>query len=55
MSERNTLLYNLSLFGLTSVLFLSYSVIFARHIYNGLSSDLLDELGKLRRMALALI
>ena len=55
MSERNTLLYNLSLFGLTSVLFLSYSVIFARHIYNGLSSDLLDELGKFRRMALALI
>ncbi|GHJ86024.1 hypothetical protein NliqN6_2426 [Naganishia liquefaciens] len=44
MSERKTLLYNLSLFGLTSVLFVAYSVIFARHIYNGLSSDLLDEL-----------
>lgn len=49
MSEQKTLLYNLSLFGLTSVLFLSYSVIFARHILNGLSSDVLDELGKLLR------
>ncbi|KAJ9123332.1 hypothetical protein QFC22_001531 [Naganishia vaughanmartiniae] len=44
MSERSTFLYNLGLFGFTSVLFLSYSIVFARHVYNGLSSDILDEL-----------
>ena len=46
MSERSTLLYNLGLFGFTSVLFLSYSIVFARHVYKGLSSDILDELGE---------
>ncbi|KAJ9107378.1 hypothetical protein QFC21_000828 [Naganishia friedmannii] len=44
MSVRSTFLYNLGLFGFTSVLFLSYSIVFVRHVYNGLSSDILDEL-----------
>ncbi|KAJ9104314.1 hypothetical protein QFC19_003954 [Naganishia cerealis] len=43
MSERKAFLYNLGLFSFTSILFLSYSIIFARHVYKGLSSDIWDE------------
>lgn len=46
MSERKNFLYNLGLFGFTSLLFVSYSIIFGRHILKGLSSDVWDELGK---------
>jgi hypothetical protein len=51
MSERKNFLYNLGLFGFTSLLFVSYSIIFGRHILKGLSSDVWDELGKYKSVA----